>query len=144
MKRAGIFLNIFWCAVVMSMPMLSFISDRSVSKQFYPNKKFQFEKGWAEKQLAAMSLEEKIGQFFMIAAYSGQGVTHLNEVSALIEKNRIGGVIFFKGERADLSQAIARFQSESKLPLLWYGCGVGREHALIGRSISLCLHNWSR
>jgi len=100
------------------MPMLSFISDRPISMKQYAEKKFQFEKGWAEKQLAQMSLEEKIGQFFMIAAYSGQGLPHLNEVSALIEKNRVGGVIFFKGERTDLTQAIARFQSESKVPLL--------------------------
>ena len=118
MKRAGILLNIFWGGLVIAMPMLSFISDQPSAKAFYPEKKFQFEKGWAEKQLAQMTLEEKIGQFFMIAAYSGQGVTHLNEVSAIIEKNRVGGVIFFKGERADLKQAIARFQSESKVPLL--------------------------
>lgn len=98
--------------------MLSFISDHPISTKQYAEKKFQFEKGWAEKQLAQMSLEEKIGQFFMIAAYSGQGLPHLNEVSALIEKNRVGGVIFFKGERTDLMQAIARFQAESKVPLL--------------------------
>jgi len=97
MKRAGILLNIFWGGLVIAMPMLSFISDQPLKKEVYPLKKFQFEKGWAEKQLAQMTLEEKIGQFFMIAAYSGQGITHLNEVSAIIEKNRVGGVIFLKG-----------------------------------------------
>jgi beta-N-acetylhexosaminidase len=73
---------------------------------------------WAMLELQKLSLEEKIGQFFMLAAYSNQGETHLKEVEKYIENQKIGGVIFFQGERDNLKLAINRFQEISKTPLL--------------------------
>ena len=73
---------------------------------------------WAEEQLKKLSLDEKIAQFFMVAAYSGQGEKHLSEIQRLITDHKIGGVIFFQGERKDLSAAIDQFQRISKVPLL--------------------------
>ncbi len=44
-----------------------------------------------------MSLDEKIGQLFMVSAYSNKGSLHKNEVEKLIQENKIGGLIFFQG-----------------------------------------------
>jgi beta-N-acetylhexosaminidase len=73
---------------------------------------------WAELELKQLSLEEKIGQFFMLAAYSNQGESHLLEIENYIKNQKIGGVIFFQGERDNLKIAINRFQKASKVPLL--------------------------
>ncbi|MCO4815006.1 MAG: hypothetical protein KC454_09855, partial [Flavobacteriales bacterium] len=81
-------------------------------------KKKKLEEDWVNKQMENMSLREKVGQFFMVAAYSNRGETHFQEVDSLIRNENIGGLIFFQGQRSNLVPAIARFQSKSKIPLL--------------------------
>ena len=73
---------------------------------------------WVEKTLKEMSLREKIGQFFMVAAYSNKGDKHLATIDSLVLHDRIGGIIFFQGERENLTTAIDRFQGEASVPLL--------------------------
>lgn len=73
---------------------------------------------WAQKQLNSMSLEEKVGQFFMVPAYSNQGEKHLQEVQDLVTEQKVGGIIFFQGERENLKSSIARFQAKANIPLL--------------------------
>lgn len=72
---------------------------------------------WAESKLASMTLEEKIGQFFMVPAYSNQGEVHLAEVEQMVLTDKVGGIIFFQGEKSNLKSSIQRFQSGSKIPL---------------------------
>ena len=47
--------------------------------------------------MAGMSMEEKIGQLFMVAAYSNKGKAHEQEILRLIKEEQIGGLIFFQG-----------------------------------------------
>ena len=54
---------------------------------------------WVEDRVASMTLEEKIGQFFMVAAYSGKPESHRLHLDSLISKYHIGGLIFFQGDR---------------------------------------------
>ena len=77
------------------------------------------EMNWAEKQLSQLSLEEKLGQFFMIAAYSGKGESHLLEIENAIKKDKIGGVIWFQGTKTDFLTASKRMQLASKVPLIY-------------------------
>jgi len=73
---------------------------------------------WVEQQLTSMTLREKIGQFFMVAAYSGKDETHHKEIDSLIIKDKVGGIIFFQGNKTNLQTSINRFQSKAKTPLL--------------------------
>lgn len=77
------------------------------------------EVNWAEKQLSQLTLEEKIGQFFMIAAYSGKGESHLLEIENSIKKDKIGGLIWFQGTKSDFITASKRMQLVSKTPLIY-------------------------
>ena len=52
---------------------------------------------WADSVLNVLTLEEKVGQLFMVEAYSNRDTTHVNEVLSLIHQQKIGGVIFFQG-----------------------------------------------
>ncbi len=73
---------------------------------------------WVSEQLQKMSLEQKIGQFFMVAAYPNQGEEHLQELDSLVKQQHIGGMIFFQGQQINLKAIINRFQNESEVPLL--------------------------
>ena len=76
------------------------------------------ENPWVNETLEAMTLREKIGQFFMIAAYSNKGEAHFSNIDSLVSKHKIGGLIFFQGERDNLKVAISRFQDQAEVPLL--------------------------
>lgn len=73
---------------------------------------------WVDSVMAALTPQQRIGQLFMIAAYSNRGKEHLDELSQLIRKNNIGGLIFFQG--GPVRQAIQTnyYQSIAATPLL--------------------------
>lgn len=73
---------------------------------------------WVTEQLKSMTLREKIGQFFMVAAYSKKDESHFREIDSLVIKDKVGGIIFFQGNQENLRTCIDRFQSKAKLPLL--------------------------
>ncbi len=73
---------------------------------------------WIDAELKKMSLEKKIGQFFMVAAYSNRGEEHLQHLDSLVSQQHIGGLIFFQGDRTNLKSSINRFQAKANVPLL--------------------------
>ena len=66
------------------------------------SKQIPTETSWVDAELAKMSLEQKIGQFFMVAAHPNKGEAHFNELDALVTEHHIGGMIFFQGERVNM------------------------------------------
>lgn len=73
---------------------------------------------WVAQQLTAMSTEEKIAQSFMVACWSNRGEEHMQEIEDQVVNDKIGGVIFFQGERQNLVDGIDRLQKKAKTPLL--------------------------
>jgi beta-glucosidase-like glycosyl hydrolase/CubicO group peptidase (beta-lactamase class C family) len=67
-----------------------------------------------------MTTDEKIGQLFMVAAYSNRGEEHLNELKTLVRESKIGGLIFFQGGPVRQAKMTNSLQSESDIPL-WIG-----------------------
>lgn len=51
---------------------------------------------WADSILTRMSLDDKIGQLFMIRAHSDLGDDHVQSVLRQIKKYRVGGLCFFR------------------------------------------------
>jgi beta-N-acetylhexosaminidase len=74
-------------------------------------------KSWADSVFDAMSLDERIGQLMMVAAYSNRDKKHKDEITRLITENHIGGVIFFQGGPLRQANLNNHFQSVSKVPL---------------------------
>nr|WP_314897783.1 glycoside hydrolase family 3 N-terminal domain-containing protein [uncultured Flavobacterium sp.] len=72
---------------------------------------------WVDSLYNAMTLEEKLGQLFMVAAYSNKDTVHFNAIDKLIQENKIGGLIFFQGGPVRQVKLTNRFQSKSKIPL---------------------------
>ncbi|MGB0432630.1 MAG: glycoside hydrolase family 3 N-terminal domain-containing protein, partial [Bacteroidia bacterium] len=69
------------------------------------------------EQLNAMTLDEKIGQVFMVPVYSNRSDFHKKEILSLIEKHHIGGVIFMKGHPYAQYKWTKAFNKKSKTPL---------------------------
>ena len=73
---------------------------------------------WADSVLATMTLEQKIGQLFMIAAFSNRNENDYRRVEEQIRKYHIGGVIFFQGNPLKQAELTNRYQSAATVPLL--------------------------
>ncbi len=73
---------------------------------------------WVDSLLSNMSIRQKIGQLFMIAAYSNKDSKHEASIKKLIEENEIGGLIFMQGTPFKQAQLTNEYQSKSKIPLL--------------------------
>jgi beta-glucosidase-like glycosyl hydrolase/CubicO group peptidase (beta-lactamase class C family) len=72
---------------------------------------------WADSILSSLSLDQKIGQLFMVPAYSHPD-TDPASVESLIRNQQIGGLIFMQGEPAQQVRFANHFQSLSNIPLL--------------------------
>jgi beta-N-acetylhexosaminidase len=75
------------------------------------------QKKWTDSIYSSMTFEEKLGQLFMIAAYSNRDTVHFNALDKLIKNYKIGGLIFFQGGPVRQAKLTNRFQAVSKVPL---------------------------
>lgn len=73
---------------------------------------------WADSIFFNLSLEDKIGQMVMVAAYPKHGEPDKQRVSRLIKKHKIGGVIFFQGNPEQVAELSKYYQSISDIPLM--------------------------
>lgn len=73
---------------------------------------------WADTRMSGMTLDEKIGQLFMIQAYSDKGDQHVKTLLRAIEKYKIGSVAFFQGTPDKQAEITAELQKSSRIPLL--------------------------
>jgi beta-N-acetylhexosaminidase len=73
---------------------------------------------WIEEQMQKLTPDERIGQLFMVAAYSNKDEAHSNEIANLIRQYKIGGLIFFQGTPQRQISMTNYFQAISKVPLL--------------------------
>lgn len=72
---------------------------------------------WVDSIFRNTSFEERLGQLFMVAAYSNKDARHVAEIERLITESQIGGVIFFQGGPVRQAHLTNRYQSISKIPL---------------------------
>lgn len=98
------------------------------------------EKKWVDSVYHQMTLEEKIGQLFMVAAYSNKDSAHVYSIDRLIENHKIGGLIFFQGGPVRQAKLTNRFQAKSKIPLF---IGIDAEWGLSMRLDSTYRYPWN-
>ncbi len=75
---------------------------------------------WADSVLASLSLDQKIGQLFMIATYSNRNEKYYQGVEDQIKKYHLGGLIFFQGTAGTQAVLTNRYQQVAATPL-WIG-----------------------
>ena len=75
------------------------------------------ENQWVDSTLQSLSIEQKIGQLFMVATFSNRDESHYKYIDKLINDYQIGGLIFFQGGPVGQAQLTNRYQSHSNIPL---------------------------
>jgi beta-glucosidase-like glycosyl hydrolase/CubicO group peptidase (beta-lactamase class C family) len=95
---------------------------------------------WVDSIYNKMTFEEKVGQLFMVAAYSNKDTVHINAIDKLIKDHKIGGVIFFQGGPLRQAHLTNRYQAKSKVPLF---VGIDAEWGLSMRLDSTYRYPWN-
>lgn len=112
----------------------------STSFCFGQNKQGINERQWVDSVYNSLNLDEKIGQLFMVAAYSNKNESHVQSLEKLIKESHIGGLIFFQGGPMRQAQITNRLQARSKLPML---IGIDAEWGLSMRLDSTYRFPWN-
>jgi beta-N-acetylhexosaminidase len=100
----------------------------------------EIEDRWVDSVYSQMPLNERIGQLFMVAAYSNKNEEHFSALDKLVSDYKIGGLIFFQGGPSRQAKLTNRFQSKSKLPLF---IGIDAEWGLSMRLDSTYRFPWN-
>lgn len=92
-------------------------------------------KQWADSVLGTLTLREKVAQSFMVSAYSRGAQEEEEGVLSLVEKEKVGGLIFFQGTAQHEAKLTNRYQEAAEVPLLIgidgeWGLGMRLEEAL--------------
>ena len=95
---------------------------------------------WVDSVYNSLDLDQKIGQLFMVRAFSNQGLRHENIISQLIMDQHIGGIIYSTGGPVAQAKLNNRLQSLSKTPLL---IGMDAEWGLSMRLDSTFAFPWN-
>lgn len=105
-----------------------------------PKSKFDQAQQWVDSVYNQMSFNEKVGQLFMVAAYSNRDEKHMNDLLELVKSRNIGGVIFFQGGPGRQANMTNKLQAASKLPLF---VGIDAEWGLGMRLDSTYVYPWN-
>jgi len=102
--------------IIFLLSLIFFLINTVNAQYFSKETRIEAEK-WADSVIKQLSLEEKIGQFIMASAYSGESENQ-KTIEWAIRKYNIGSLIFFKGEPTHEVILTNTYQSLSKFPLL--------------------------
>ncbi len=98
------------------------------------------QRAWVDTQYDNMSLEERIGQLFMVMVASSQEKSATDKVKDLISEQHIGGVIFSTGGPVRQVQLTNEYQAASKTPLM---IGIDGEWGMAMRLDSTYAFPWN-
>ena len=79
---------------------------------------FKAQQIWVDSLMTTMTIDQKIGQLFMVQAYSNLDQKHEDFISELIRKYHVGNLIFMQGTPTKQAVLTNKYQALSKVPLL--------------------------
>ena len=98
------------------------------------------QKQWVDSLYNTMSLKEKVGQLFMVQAFSDEKKLQKPKLLELIKKQHIGGIIYSNGGPVRQAKLDNELQAASKIPLL---VGMDAEWGLSMRLDSTYAFPWN-
>ena len=76
------------------------------------------EQQWVDSVFNSLTPDQRLGQFFMVAAYSNREKAHADRIERLVRNQGIGGVMFLQGGPVRQVLMTNRLQAAAKVPLL--------------------------
>ncbi len=98
------------------------------------------QQNWVDAKYDAMTIDERLGQLFMVSVASNQDKVSTEKVKALIKEHHIGGVIFSTGGPVRQAKLTNSYQAASKIPLM---VGMDAEWGLAMRLDSTYAFPWN-
>jgi beta-N-acetylhexosaminidase len=105
--------------LVIFMGMLPLMANLRHSYRSYEAEiQLELEQRWVDSVYATLSIDQRIGQLFMIRAHSDKSPAYEEEVARLIRDYQVGGLCFFQGTPRRQAELTNHYQSISPLPLM--------------------------
>ena len=79
---------------------------------------FEAQNIWVDSIMNTMSIDEKIGQLYMVQAYSNLDQKHEDFITEMITKYHVGNLIFMQGTPKKQAELTNKYQNTAKVPLL--------------------------
>ena len=79
---------------------------------------FEAQNVWVDSIMNTMSIDEKIGQLYMVQAYSNLDQKHEDFITEMISKYHVGNLVFMQGTPKKQAELTNRYQDTAKVPLL--------------------------
>jgi beta-glucosidase-like glycosyl hydrolase/CubicO group peptidase (beta-lactamase class C family) len=98
------------------------------------------ETAWVDSVYNHMNFDERVGQLFMVAAFSNKDSLHVKSIQELIKCYHIGGIIFFQGGPGRQARLTNKYQQMSPVPLF---IGIDAEWGLAMRLDSINRFPWN-
>src|SRR5699024_2177274 len=111
----------FWVLLCCLLFGTGFSQQKPMKKELvYPlvTKDSLAQRQWVDSLYDAMTLDERIGQLFMVDLFPERGQKDIDYVHHLVKDYHVGGVIFFKGTPTKQAKLTNTFQKEANYPLL--------------------------
>lgn len=74
---------------------------------------------WVDSVFNSLTTDQRLGQLFMVAAYSNRDLKHVKEIKDLITNYHLGGLIWMQGGPGRQGKLANYYQSIAKTPLLY-------------------------
>lgn len=74
---------------------------------------------YADSVYAKLSMDERIGQLYIVALYTNKDQNHISGVRKLVEQERIGGIILMQDDAEQEIALVNEFQKKSRVPMFF-------------------------
>jgi len=74
---------------------------------------------YADSLYVKLSMDERIGQLYIVALYTNKDQNHISGVRKLVEQERIGGIILMQDDAEQEIALVNEFQKKSRVPMLF-------------------------
>ena len=102
--------------------------------QYFPKngdqKLYQKAEKYADSLYQQLSLDEKIGQLYIVALYNNRGEEEIQKIRNLVEKEKIGGLILMQDDAEKHINLLNEFQGKSRIKMM---IGIDGEWGLFQR-----------
>ena len=78
----------------------------------------EYQMKWVDSVYSSMTLNQKVGQLFVVQAVSNKGISHKTKILDEITSNGVGGIIFSNGSAEEQVKLTNLYQEMSDIPLL--------------------------
>ncbi len=109
--------RVFLIGVLSLSALLNAVQAQEMGSSTPPFLKYTHS-AWVDSVFNTLTPEERIAQLIMVAAYSNRDAAHLQDLLNMVQKQKIGGFVFFQGGPGRQAKMVNRLQQASEVPLL--------------------------